>query len=134
MSILAIDYGRKRIGLAVAALNIPFPLKPLIRTDTVTDIARISDVIRDYQVSRIVVGLPLNMDGTESAMTREVKNFAAAIAKKLKMEVDFADEKLTSREAEQKLAPANRNWKKRKGKIDGVAAALILENYMEKNR
>ena len=132
MSILAIDYGRKRIGLAVSILSVACPLKPIIRTDLKSNIAQISNVINDYSVSEIVIGLPLNMDDTESKMTKEVKNFAAALRNRLKLNIEFVDEKLTSIEAEQKLAETNKSWKKRKEKIDGVAAALILKNYLEK--
>jgi len=132
LAILAIDYGRKRIGLAISALSVPCPLKPILRTDFKSDMSRISNVINDYSVSEIVIGLPLNMDDTESKMTKEVKNFAAAIGNKLKIKIVFADEKLTSVDAEQKLAETNKSWKKRKGKIDGVAAALILKNHLEK--
>ena len=130
--ILAIDYGRKRIGLAVSALSVPCPLESITRTDFKTDIAKISEVINDYSVSEIVIGLPLNMDDTESEMTVEVRNFAAALRNRLKMEIQFTGEKLTSREAEQKLSVTNKNWKKRKGKIDSIAASLILQNFLEK--
>ena len=132
MAILAIDYGRKRIGLAVSALSVACPLKSITRAAMKADIAIIADTIADYSVSEIVIGLPVNMDGTESGMTAEVRAFAAAISKKLKMRVEFADEKLTSVEAQSKVAKTNKSWKKRKGKIDSVAASLILKNYMEK--
>jgi len=134
LSILAIDYGKKRIGLAVSSTyTIATPLEP-ISADILSEtmLAKISEIIKEYAVGKIVLGLPLNMNGTESEMTKEVRSFASVIEKKLQIKVDFADERLTSRDAESKLALSEKNWRKRKKKIDSASACLILQNYLDR--
>ena len=136
MSILAIDYGKKRIGLAVSSTyTIVTPLEPIL-TDlgSETMFAKISEIMKEHGVCEIVIGLPLNMNDTESEMTKEVRSFASVIEKKLQIKVDFADERLTSRDAESKLALSEKNWRKRKKKIDSASACLILQNYLDRSR
>ncbi len=132
MSILAIDYGKKRIGLAVSSTFIATPLESILADEPETVFAKISEIIKEHSVGKIVLGLPLNMNGTESEMTKEVRSFAGVIEKKLQIKVDFADERLTSRDAESKLALSEKNWRKRKKKIDSASACLILQNYLER--
>ena len=134
MSILAIDYGKKRIGLAVSSTFIATPLESILADKPETVFAKISEIIKEYAVGKIVLGLPLNMNNTESEMTKEVRSFANEIKKKLRIKVDFADERLTSRDAESKLALSEKNWRKRKKKIDSASACLILQNYLDRNR
>lgn len=134
MSILAIDYGKKRIGIAVSSTFIATPLESILADKPETVFAKISEIIKEYSVGKIVVGLPLNMNDTESEMTKEVRSFAGEIEKKFGLKVDFADERLTSRDAESKLALSEKNWRKRKKKIDSAAACLILQNYLDRNR
>ncbi|MBI5574386.1 MAG: Holliday junction resolvase RuvX [Elusimicrobia bacterium] len=135
MSILAIDYGKKRIGLAVSSTSIATPLGSIL-TDlrSETTFVKISEIIKEYAVGKIVLGLPLNMDGTETEMTKEVRIFAGVIEKKFQIKVDFADERLTSKDAESRLALSEKNWRKRKKKIDSASACLILENYLERKK
>lgn len=132
MSILAIDYGKKRIGLAVSSTIIPTLLKPVVAASREEILLNISEVINEYSVSEIVLGLPLNMNDTEGEMAAEVRKFAAVLEKKFGMKVVFADERLTSIEAEEKLAQTQKNWRKRKKKIDSASACIILREYMEK--
>ena len=133
MSILAIDYGKKRIGLAVSSTFIATPLESILADKPETVFAKISEIIKEYAVGKIVLGLPLNMNNTESEMTKEVRSFANEIKKKLRIKVDFADERLTSRDAESKLALSEKNWRKRKKKIDSASACLILQNYLDRS-
>ncbi|MDO8735270.1 MAG: Holliday junction resolvase RuvX [Elusimicrobiota bacterium] len=132
MSILAIDYGKKRIGLAVSSTFIATPLESILADKPETVFAKISEIIKEYVVCEIVIGLPLNMNDTESEMTKEVRSFAGVIEKKLQIKVGFADERLTSRDAESKLALSEKNWRKRKKKIDSASACLILQNYLDR--
>ena len=134
MSILAIDYGKKRIGLAVSSTFIATPLESILADKPETVFAKISEIIKEYSVGKIVVGLPLNMNDTESDMTKEARSFADVIEKKFQIKVDFADERLTSRDAESKLALSEKNWRKRKKKIDSASACLILQNYLDRSR
>lgn len=129
MSILAIDYGKKRTGLAISSTLIATPLGN-IPSQSETVFAKISEIIKEYSITKIVIGLPLNMNGTESEMTEEVRRFASEVEKRLNLKVDFVDERLTSRDAEFMLASLEKNWRKRKKKIDSASACLILENYL----
>jgi putative Holliday junction resolvase len=128
---LAIDYGQKRIGLAISdemGLTAQ-PLQTLERTNRRNDLRRLREIVRKQGVQRIIVGHPLHLDGSESEMAAEAARFAARIEKELGLPVELADERLSSWEAEQVLAEAGK--KKRAGDaVDHVAAAIILRNYL----
>lgn len=132
LSILAIDYGRKRIGLAVSSTIIPTPLKPILAESREKILSNISEIIDEYSVSEIVLGLPLNMNDTEGEMSAEVRKFASVLEKRFGLKVIFVDERLTSREAEEKLAQIQKSWRKRKKKIDSASACIILKGYLER--
>jgi len=129
--ILAIDYGEKRIGLAISdemGLTAQ-PLQTLQRTNRRNDIRRLREIARKSSVRRIVVGHPVHLDGTESEMAAEATRFAARLRKELGLPVELADERLSSWEAEQVLAEAGK--KKQVGDaVDHVAAAVILRDYL----
>ena len=129
--ILAIDYGQKRIGLAISdevGLTAT-PLHTLERTNRRNDIRRLREIARKHGVRRIVVGHPVHLDGTESEMAAEAARFAGRIEKELGLPVELADERLSSWEAGQVLAEAGK--KKRVGNaVDHVAAAVILRDYL----
>jgi len=131
--ILAIDYGRKRIGLALSdELRLTArPLQTLVRTNRRNDLRRLREICRRHEVGRIVVGHPVNLDGSESKMAGEATRFAARIQKELGVPVELADERLTSWEAETMLAEAK---PKKRGRtpVDQVAAAVILREYLER--
>jgi len=104
--ILAIDYGRKRIGLALSdTLQITAqPLMTFTRTNRRNDLRRLREVCREHGVARIVVGLPLHITGEAGEMAREASAFAARVKRDLKIEVELLDERLTSWEARETLA------------------------------
>ncbi|MGC8761562.1 MAG: Holliday junction resolvase RuvX [Bryobacteraceae bacterium] len=134
--ILALDVGRRRIGLAIALEGAAVHgLTALVRRSPAEDIARLRRIAGERGVTRFVVGLPLNMDGTESAMTREVRSFAERLARETGIEVVYQDERLTSFEAEERLRQRGMNLKKmleakRRGAVDELAAVLILEDHL----
>jgi putative Holliday junction resolvase len=134
--ILAIDYGRRRIGLAISdALGlVARPLGTLQRTNRRDDLRRLRQVVRQHEIRRIVVGLPLHLDGTAGEMATEAARFAARVEKQLGMPVELVDERLSSWEAEQMLAPGRTAPRKRAAGIDQVAAAVILRDYLERKR
>ncbi|PIU84144.1 MAG: Holliday junction resolvase RuvX [Elusimicrobia bacterium CG06_land_8_20_14_3_00_38_11] len=134
MSILAIDYGKKRIGFAISSGIITTPLDTVLFYDKKSVFDKISEIIEEYAVTEMVVGMPVNMDDTESDATKEVRNFTREIDKAFGIKVSFVDERLTSKDAESRLALSEKNWRKRKKKIDGLAACLILENYLERKK
>jgi putative Holliday junction resolvase len=131
--ILAVDYGRRRIGLAVSdELNLTArPLGTLARTNRRNDWRRLRELARQHGAGRIVVGLPLNLDGTRGPMADEAARFAERLGKELGLPVELTDERLSSWEAEETLrATASRG--RRPARADDVAAAVILRDYLEK--
>ncbi len=133
--ILGIDYGRKRIGLALSdELQLTAqPLAVLLRTNRQGDIRRLRDLCREHRVSQIVVGHPLHLTGAESEMSNEASRFATRLSKNLGVAVELGEERLTSWDAEQTRGTA-RLSARRSHALDDVAAALILRDYLEKRR
>src|ERR1700737_5239757 len=104
-SILAVDYARARIGLAIAETEaqLPRPLLTLERVNRNEDMRRLRELAREHRVRQIVVGLPLRLDGTRGEMAEEATRFAARLRKQLGLPVDMLDERLTSWAAERLL-------------------------------
>jgi putative Holliday junction resolvase len=145
--ILAIDYGQKRLGLALSDEHrmIARPFATWTRINRRRDLARLRELARQHAVRRIVVGLPLHLDGTASAMSEEAKAFAARVEKALGVPVEMMDERLSSWEAKQvfgadkSTAPSRRGHKqharsKRRTTFDELAAAVILRDYLDRAR
>jgi len=153
-AILAIDYGKARIGLALADIEtaLPRPLATLERVNRNEDMRRLREVTREHAVKEIVVGLPLRLDGTRGDMAEEATRFGERVRKQLGLPVEMVDERLTSWEAERLLEeqagkvfhddtlPAHVHSNARKKKqaaratIDAMAAAVILKEYLEKKQ
>ncbi|MEA4806805.1 MULTISPECIES: Holliday junction resolvase RuvX [Acetobacterium] len=132
--ILGIDVGDKRIGVAVTdPLQITaqgvMTLKRKTRDD---DLEAFRDLIARYEIKKVVAGLPLNMDGSESAQTRKTINFCQFIKKRLKIEIIYIDERLTSSWSEKVLIEGNVSRENRKDYIDMLAAQMILQSYMDR--
>jgi putative holliday junction resolvase len=132
MAIAALDLGKKRIGLAVTddSETRVFPIGALERKGSRFDFAAIARRLHDYTVSRFVVGLPLNMDGSEGSAARSARTFAERLGAALNVPVHLFDERLTSFEAEDRLKGADVPRRSQKGAIDAVAAAVILEGWL----
>jgi len=127
-TILSIDYGRARIGLAIATAEarLARPLATLERINRNEDMRRLRELARKHGVKQIVVGLPLNMDGTRGAMADEAERFAQRARKQIGIPVEMVDERLTSWEAERLLEEEAAD----KPTVDSVAAAVILREYL----
>jgi putative Holliday junction resolvase len=125
--VLALDYGQKRIGLALSddARLTAQPLAALIRTNRRDDVTRLRARIREHGVAELVVGLPLHLDGTISEMSDEVRRFAERLQKHLGLPVHLVDERLTSWDAENSRAETG----SRKDR-DSLAAAIILRDFL----
>lgn len=124
--ILALDYGNKRVGVAVAHVvaRLPHPLTTLQNNETLlSDVRKLVD---QEKAGIVVVGLPRGMDGGYTEQTRAAEKFAGELAKVLTVPVELADETLTSVDAEEMLGGHIRS----KGDIDAVAASFILERYL----
>jgi putative Holliday junction resolvase len=142
-AILAIVYGQKRLGLALSDEHgmVSRPFAIWTRINRRRDLARLRELVRQHGVQRIIVGLPLRLDGKESDMSAGTKAFAARIEKALGIPVETVDERLTSWEAKQSVQEnsftaspgrAGKHRKKDKGQttFDDVAAAIILRDYL----
>jgi putative Holliday junction resolvase len=129
--VLAIDYGRKRLGLAISdELGVTSrPLTTLTRTNRRDDLRRLRLLARENGVRCIIVGIPLRLDGAASEMAAEATRFAARLAQNLGMPVELADERLTSWEAAQ-YSPAKQSKSGKRSSRDDVAAAIILRDYL----
>jgi putative Holliday junction resolvase len=146
--ILAIDYGRKRIGLAVSDPTrvTARPLVTLERTNRRDDLRRLRDLVREHKVKRILVGRPVHLDGTESEMAAEAARFARRVEQNLGLPVEMVEERLTSWEAQQiisspgssrrakpaQVQPSGARRKRVQEALDAVAAAVILRDYLER--
>ena len=135
MSIAALDLGRRRIGVAVtdAASMGAHPLGIVERRALKHDIDAIAAMVRDRDVNTIIVGLPLNMDGSEGPAARGARKFAERLAEKLGVDVEMFDERLTSFEARERLADMPARKGTRKTGLDALAAVVILEGWMHAN-
>lgn len=133
--ILAIDYGRKRMGLALSdELQMTAqPLFIMVRTNRRNDLRRLREICRKRGVARILMGHPLHITGEAGEMAEEAAQFAVRLQKELGIEVKLADERLTSWEAEQIVAQ-QKSPSRRKKSIDDVAAAVLLREYLDRNR
>jgi putative holliday junction resolvase len=130
---LALDLGTVRIGVALSdPLGLTAqPLTVLKVSSAKDDISQIGKLVDENKVNRVIVGLPLNMDGTEGAQAKKVRQFTGKLAERLNVPVFYADERLTSRQAERAMIEGNARREKRRQKIDQVAAALLLQGALE---
>jgi putative Holliday junction resolvase len=149
--ILALDYGRKKIGLALAdsEARIAEPFTTLERINRNEDMRRLREFARDQRVKQVIVGLPLRLDGTPGEMAEEVTRFAERLRKQLALPVELVDERLTSWEAERVLEEElgrrithtethtgrKKSTRACDGKytVDAVAAMLILREYLARS-
>ena len=129
------DLGRVRIGLALAdeVLHTARPLQTLVRRGEGADLAAIAALARDYEVTRAVLGLPLNMDGTEGASARLARAFQPRLAEALGVPVELHDERLSSFEAETRLREQGFSSKEARGMVDAEAAAVILQGWLDRS-
>jgi len=130
---MALDVGDKNIGVAVsdALLMTAQGRSTLRRTSWEADLQHLRKLVEDDEVSKIVVGKPLHMDGRDSPQSRKVAKFAMKLSKSLSLPVILWDERLTSFAAEQHLQEAGLNWRNRRKHVDKVAAMFILQDYLD---
>ncbi|OLD79448.1 MAG: hypothetical protein AUG46_05885 [Acidobacteria bacterium 13_1_20CM_3_58_11] len=145
---LAVDYGRARIGIALAdtETRMAQPLMTMERINRNEDMRRLRELVRGHDVKQIVVGSPLRLDGTRGEMAEEAERFAQRVRKQIGVPVEMVDERLTSWEAErlleevqgrfirhEKLTGSNKRQNvQAKMTVDAVAAAVILKEYLDR--
>jgi putative pre-16S rRNA nuclease len=131
--ILALDLGKRRIGLAVSdPLRITAQGLPnLVRTNKRTDLAALQEIISQREVGLILMGNPINMGGTEGRQSRWVHEFAEAIERRLGVPVKFWDERLTSVQAGRVLRESGISIEKRAAAVDRLSAVILLQSYLD---
>lgn len=129
VKILAIDYGRRRIGLAISdELGVTArPLSTMERKNRRVDLQRLRDLARKNAVGAILVGYPIHMSGKSSEMAEEAARFAVSLRKVLRLPVELRDERLTSWEAQQMAKELDLG---KKADLDSLSAAILLREYL----
>ncbi len=128
--ILALDLGEARVGVALSD-PLGMTAQPLEVVPRYKLLQRLPELIAEYEVTRIVVGLPLRLDGSKGQAALAVKAAAKEIEDAVKLEVELWDERLTTAQAQRIMIGADSSRKDRKANIDKVAAALILQSYLD---
>jgi putative holliday junction resolvase len=137
--ILGIDMGRRRVGLAISdpTATLARPLATL----TIEGKSALDRVVNEVErllaeadgLGAVVVGMPARLDGSATEQTAEVAAFITHLRTRITIPVHQEDERLTSREAESRLARRERDWRKRKAQLDSAAAAIILQDYLDRH-
>ncbi len=132
-TVLAFDFGEKRIGVATGEtlLGNAHPLTVIHAESNDDRFAAIAKLVAEWRPVQLVVGLPTHADGTPHDMTRLAQKFGERLQRRFKLPVGFADERLTSLDAEARLRETGRNSKSAKPLLDAVAAQLILQTWFE---
>lgn len=130
--VLALDYGKKRIGVAVTdEMKIAaHPAETIHREGSASDMHAVVELCTDYAVECVVIGLPRRTDGSEGPEARAVRKFADALSDKIDVPVHLWDEWFTTAEAERRLIEGGMRRSQRREVIDSVAASLILESWL----
>jgi putative Holliday junction resolvase len=139
--ILAVDVGARRVGLAISDVSCTLarPLEAIAVSsdaDAADRVARRIDDLADEDggLATVVVGMPTRLDGSPSPQTSRVAAFIELLKARTSVTIATEGERLSSREAERRLAVHERDWRKRKKKLDAAAAAIILQDYLDRPR
>jgi putative Holliday junction resolvase len=133
MRILALDHGTKRIGVAVSdeLKMIATPLEFILAEPFADFLARLREIIREKEVELILVGMPRNMDGSYGPAALKVQEFVAVLKDAIAIPIKVWDERLTSAQAQRFLIQGGVRREKRKEKVDKMAAAILLQSYLD---
>jgi putative Holliday junction resolvase len=132
--LLALDLGEKRVGVAISDelwLTVR-PLPFLRRTNWKQLLGAVADLLQSFDAQALVIGLPLNLDGTEGQAAQEARRLAQNFELSLKLPVHLQDERLTSREAEERLLGAGRSRDEFRKYVDSESAAIILQDFISR--
>jgi putative Holliday junction resolvase len=132
MRFLGIDPGTRRIGLAYGDdIGVATPLPAISSEDPSRQWASLAAILKERRVTEVVLGHPINMDGSSGPKALEVEAFARRIHSEFRLPVHLVDERLTSYEAESTIPPADRRAVRKSGLIDSRAATIILQDYLD---
>ena len=135
---MGLDYGARRMGVALSDPDGVFatPLEPIVkkRSGRAEFVRRVCALVREHEVERIVLGLPLHMDGRRGPEAEAVEAFGAELEASASVPVAYVDERWTTAEADRALRDMGARGRKKKARLDSTAAALILRTYLERER
>jgi len=133
MRILALDVGDKRIGVAISDPSqlLARSLKVIQRGSRQEDFAAVARLVEEYEVEKVVVGYPRSLDGTVGEQADKVERYAAGLAKAMDVPVLLWDERFSTVSAERLMREAGSRGKKKRERVDAVAAAVILQDYLD---
>ena len=136
MRILGIDLGEKRIGISISdELGITAQGLPTIKSaNEIEDLKNIKEIIDQYGVEKIVLGLPINMNGSLGEQAKKAISFAEKLKSSFQLPVELEDERLTTSKAEKFLIETDRSRKKRKKVIDKMSAIIILQSFLDRKK
>ena len=135
-TVLALDVGDRRIGVATSdpTGTLATPLITLERTDEASDIESVQRLVSEHEAAEIVVGMPFSLSGRRGVQARKVEEFTQALSAHTAIPVIFVDERLSSVEAERMIRASGKKPSREKPLVDAVAAAIILQSYLDSNR
>ena len=133
---LGLDIGDRWIGIALSDPGniLASPLSIIERTTEERDVAAITDIIRQHQVAKVIVGLPVSMDGKIREQAEKVKTFVRILSTAIDLPVEFRDERLSTKSARRLMQESGRKKSDRKKRDDANAAAVILQGYLDAQR
>ena len=133
MRAMGIDFGLKRIGISLSDETkfLASPYTTLHRKTQSEDLTYLLSLIKNEKIDEIVCGLPMNMQGEEQDIAKSARDFMSELTKNLNISVNFVDERLSSVMVEDMLKEKIKDWRKRKEKLDAVAATIILQDYLD---
>lgn len=139
MRAIGLDFGQRRVGVAVsdASQTLARPLRTLQRSPSLREaIEQVVEIVQGIAAEEdgadvVVIGLPRRLDGSPNDQTAHVQQFADALRGRIALPIVLQDERLSSHEAEGRLAVNERDWRQRKAKLDAAAAAVILQDYLD---
>jgi putative Holliday junction resolvase len=133
MRILGLDVGERRIGVAVAdeGVRVALPITLVERSDLPADLDTIARLMQEQGAEAVVIGLPISLNGSLGPQAQAVKAFGQELSERLALPIEYWDERLSSVEAERRLASAGRRGPKAKARRDAAAAAIVLQSYLD---
>ena len=134
MNRLALDIGKARIGIAISHSSLATNYETLYCKTWTKDTNHIAEIAQKEQIEELVVGMPFNMDGSESEMCLYVKKFCEMLKNKIQVPFIFVDERLSSVSAEHIMHESRVKTVKKKGLIDQIAATVILQSYLDSQK
>ncbi len=133
MNVLSLDIGSIRVGVAWGSTEtkLAFPLSILDLGDFLNNSKKVKGIIEEFNPGLLVIGNPVSLNGEENSQSLKVKDLGSKIAKVLSLPVEFVDERLTSKQAKKILKNKGLNQKQMRGKLDDIAASLILQTWFD---